>query len=312
MHLPESLQRWTERAIGGGTELVAAEPLRPDGRPWLLRFRRAGSVVQAVVKTGDAGWRAELTTEAAALAVAEAHRLAAPRVIAADLVGDDAGALAVLFTFVDGSSHIPLDASRERMRALGAAAAELHAVPRQPCDELPLRERHMPWIDLSSERRAGEQPSTPLLDTGDELLLQLLQLPDSVATGEHPVFVHGDLWQGNTMWLSGGTYAGTIDWEAAGAGSYGVDLGSLRLDAALLHGAPGDAYDEIVAGWERASGRQAENIAYWDLVAALNTSADMSAFLPTMHQAGRTDLDGPLLTARRDAFLQGALDRLQT
>lgn len=296
--------------MGGGAELVAAEPLRPDGRPWLLQFLRSGTsgpVVQAVVKTGDAEWRAELATEAAALAVAEAHGLAAPRVIDADLVGDEAGALAVLFTFVDGSSDIPLDASRERLQALGAAAAEFHAVPRQPCDELPLRERHMPWIDLSSERRAGEQPSTPLLDAGDELLTRL---PDPVAAGEQLVFVHGDLWQGNTMWLGDGTYAGTIDWEAAGAGSYGVDLGSLRLDAALLHGAPSDAYDEIVAGWERASGQRVKNLAYWDLVAALNTSADMSAFLPTMHQAGRADLDGPLLTARRDAFLQAAIDRL--
>ena len=308
MELPEHAQRWAERAMGHDARLVAAEALRPDARPWLLRFDRAGSVVQAVVKIGEAEWRAELTTEAAALAVAEAHGLAAPRVIAADLVGDDAGTLAVLFTFVEGSSRIPLDASRDRLHALGGAGAAFHAVPRQPCDELPRRGRHMPWIDLSSERRAGEQPSTPLLDAGDELFTQL---PDPIAAGEEFVFVHGDLWQGNTMWTDGDTYAGTIDWEAAGAGSYGVDLGSLRLDAALLHGAPSGAYDEIVTGWERASGRRAENVAYWDLVAALNTSADMSAFLPTMHQAGRTDLDGPLLTARRDAFLQAAIDRLQ-
>lgn len=256
-----------------------------------------------ILKTGDRGQREELATEAAALSLAESSGLAAPRLIAADLEGDQAGGLAVLFTRLDGSADIPVEYSAHRLRAAGAAAASIHSVSLQPTEQLPLRERHMPWIDFSAMRRVGDEgeESTPLLDAADELALSLPEPRDAI------VFVHADLWQGNLMW-SGDAFSGIIDWEAAGAGSYGVDLGSLRLDAALLYGM--QAVDQVLFGWQEASGRAADNVAYWDLVAAVNTRADMTGFLPTMHEAGRTDLDGPTLTKRRDELLQSALDRL--
>lgn len=121
-----------------------------------------------------------------------------------------------------------------------------------------------------------------------------------------PVFVHGDLWAGNVLW-DGDSYVATVDWEAAGAGSHGVDLGSLRLDAALLYGQ--ETPSQVLVGWEVAMGRQATEVAYWDLAAALNTSADMTGATPTMHAAGRTDLDCGALT-RRDEFLEEALRQL--
>jgi aminoglycoside phosphotransferase (APT) family kinase protein len=245
--------------------------------------------------------RAELATEAAALEFAETHGLPAPRLLAADLEGEDAGCLALLITHLDGTDRIPAAADQGRLRGLGAAAAAFHRVPLIPTRELPMRHRHMPWIDLSAERLRGEQPTTALLERADHLIEQVK--PPTTPT----VFVHGDLWAGNTIWRDG-AYVGTIDWEAAGAGSYGVDLGSLRLDAALLYGP--DAPDEVLAGWEAASEERAGDVAYWDIVAAVNTSADMTGFMPTMHQAGRTDLDAQQLTSRRDAFLAAALSRL--
>lgn len=54
--------------------------------------------------------------------------------------------------------------------------------------------------------------------------------------------------------------------------------------------------------------RQAQDVAVWDIVAALNTPPDMDAFLPTIHQAGRVDLDGPTLSSRRDTFLETAVE----
>jgi aminoglycoside phosphotransferase (APT) family kinase protein len=47
------------------------------------------------------------------------------------------------------------------------------------------------------------------------------------------VFVHGDLWQGNTVWI-GDSCSGMIDWDAAGAGSPGIDLGTLRRARLLV------------------------------------------------------------------------------
>src|SRR5439155_6119019 len=131
-----------------------------------------------------------------------------------------------------------------------------------------------------------------LLDAADA---RIRSLP---APAGPTVFVHGDLWEGNTMW-SGDDLVAIIDWEAAGAGDPGVDLGCLRWDAALLFG--GSSGDEILDGWESGSGRPARDVAYWDVVAALNTPADMSGFVPSFVAVGRTDLDGATLDARRDA-----------
>ena len=317
--------------------MIEARPLRPSRGPWLLQIERDGRMIQAVLKLGSATSRPELTTEAAALALARTHGIPAPHLLAVDLAGVE-GTLALLFTALSGTSDIPIAPTVERLRASGAAAAQIHHVPLDPSPELPLRVRHMAWIDLKVERRwasryrrapASEKQgvldemlaahpgwdrdearqvlletfSTPLLDEADE------RLSDVAVPRGDTVFVHGDLWQGNTMW-TGDTYVGTIDWEVAGAGHPGVDLGALRLDAAILFDLP--AASEILAGWEEANGRRAEDIAYWDIVTCLNTSADMSGFLPTIHQAGRTELDGKTLTDRRDSFLRQALHQLDS
>jgi hypothetical protein len=122
------------------------------------------------------------------------------------------------------------------------------------------------------------------------------------------VLLHGDLWAGNMMWLDG-QYVGTIDWEAAGVGSPGVDLGSLRLDAALMHGA--GAAEEVEAGWAEAAVHPLEAVPVWDIVAALNTPADLVDLVPTLPEAGRADLDGATLNKRRDEFLLNAIESCQ-
>ncbi|MBW3589112.1 MAG: aminoglycoside phosphotransferase family protein [Actinobacteria bacterium] len=315
--------------------MLEALPLRPNRGPWLLQIERDGERIQAVLKLGSTASRPELTTEAAALALADAHDIPAPKILAVDLEGSE-GTLALLFTALPGSSDIPVTPTAARLRASGAAAAQIHCVRLDPSPELPLRIRHMAWIDLRVERRwanryqraaASEKEgvldgmlaahpgwdreearevllktvSSTLLDEADVRLASV-----DVPRGE-TVLVHGDLWQGNMMW-DGDTFIGTIDWEVAGAGHPGVDLGAIRLDAAILFDLP--AATEILSGWEEASGRRAENIPYWDVVTCLNTSADMSGFLPTIHQAGRNDLDGKTLTDRRDSFLRQALQQL--
>ena len=87
--------------------------------------------------------------------------------------------------------------------------------------------------------------------------------------------MHGDLWQGNAIW-SAGRLSGLVDWDCAGAGPPGVDLGSLRLDAALCFGQA--AKEEVLGAWEQT--------------------------------AGRPNLDQATLVERRDAFLSAALERL--
>ncbi|WP_240490689.1 phosphotransferase family protein [Amycolatopsis vancoresmycina] len=300
--LSEQVLRWAAGAVGGDVRVAAVTGLRQGANPWLVEFEPAGRVEAAVLRLGDPadpGHRQRFATEVAALRVAGDHRLPAAGLIAADLDGAAAGALAVLTTVLPGHSRIPPVASTERLRDMGATAAALQAVPLPPRAALPLRSRSISDVDFAAQRR--EKGTTALMTAAEE---RLERLP---APGGPTVFVHGDLWFGNTLW-SGDRCTGLVDWDCAGAGSPGIDLGSARFDAALMFGLP--AAEEVLAGWQRAAGRRAEQVAYWDVVAALGTLADMAFCVPALHDQGRPDLDADLLGQRRDAFLRTALHRL--
>jgi Ser/Thr protein kinase RdoA (MazF antagonist) len=128
----EPVLRWAASQIGAGARPVAVKGLRAGAGPWRLRLDHGGTVVEAVLRVGDPGSRQLFATEGAALTVAEAHQLAAPRLLAVDLDGNTAGRPALLMTALAGSSTIPAVASVARLQALGAAAATLHRVATGP------------------------------------------------------------------------------------------------------------------------------------------------------------------------------------
>lgn len=300
--LSEPVLGWVTDVVGGGARVAAVTGLREGGNPWLLRFESAGRVGAAVLRLGDPSdpdHCQRFATEVAALRVAGDHQLPAATLIAADLDGAAARALAVLTTVLPGHSRIPSVASTERLQGLGATAAALQAVPMVPRAALPLRTRSIADVDFAAQRR--EKGTTALLTAAEE---RLEQLP---APGGPTVFVHGDLWFGNTLW-SGDRCTGLVDWDCAGAGSPGIDLSGARFDAALLFGLP--AAEQVLEGWQCAASRRAEQVAYWDVVAALGTLADMGFCVPALHDQGRPDLDADILGQRRDAFLSMALSRL--
>jgi len=230
--------------------------------------------------------------------LADDRELATPRLLGINLAGAT-GMPLLLMSALAGSSKIPEVASITRLRTLGLAAAELHKVALTPRAGLPVRLRPVADVDFAVERRPTG--SLALLEAAAGRLQQLS--PPAGPT----VFVHGDFWQGNTVW-TGDRLVGIVDWEEAGTGHPGVDLGWLRLDATLLFGPAAAA--EIVDGWRRATGYEPDALAYWDVVAALNSPVDLAAWLPPFRRQGRSDLDAATLTGRRDAFLCAALDRL--
>jgi aminoglycoside phosphotransferase (APT) family kinase protein len=290
---------WAAAAIGPGATVSSVRGLREGGNPWRLSLVYRGIETEAVLKTSS---RLDgFATELAALRLAELRGLPAPRILAVDETGATAGTYAVLETVVSGRSRIPAMGSPERLVAIGKAAASLHNTPMAATPELPLRTRPIAATDFAAMRRAGTDPTTPLLDAAQAFVDGLIRSPGET------VFVHGDLWQGNIMWV-GDAITGLLDWDMAGVGHPGVDLSSLRLDAALMFGL--DAAHPVRAAWEDASGRAADDLPYWDVVAALNQPGDMAAFAPVMHDQGRTDLSGRLLNERRDAFLRTALAAL--
>jgi aminoglycoside phosphotransferase (APT) family kinase protein len=295
---------WAAQAVAPGARITQAAGLRDGGNPWLLWLKRAGKGYRVVLKTGDpvsARDRMQLRTQVAALALAHDRGLPVPHVIAADLAGRQAGMLAMVTSVLPGSSTIPREMTAGRARSLGAVAAAIHAVALTPQPDLPARTRPLPDIDFAAWRRSDG--TTPLLARAEQRLSEL-PVPSGAT-----VLVHGDLWQGNTLW-SGNVYTGVIDWDAAGAGPPGIDLGTLRLDAALYHG-PGAA-GQILHGWQEAAGRPPEHVAYWDVVAALTTVGDMAQCMPPLLDHHRADLDARTLTARRDAFLSAALTQLDS
>jgi thiamine kinase-like enzyme len=119
--------------------------------------------------------------------------------------------------------------------------------------------------------------------------------------------VHGDLWYGNTLWDNGRLTA-VLDWDCAGVGPAGIDLGSLRCDAAWCHSL--EAAEHVLRGWEAEAGRPASDVPYWDAVAALASPPDMGWFPISMSAQGRPDLTREVMLERRDAFLDAALSQL--
>lgn len=294
---PDHALSWALTALGG--DLAEVVPLREGGAPWLVRTTTGTSGVLRIGYAERPGESARMATEAAALTVAQQLGVAAPRVLAADSTGAAAGVLALLITEAAGSSRIPRTTTAARLQAFGGAVARLAAVPLGPSPELPLRERSLEDWDFAA-LRAG---------TASELLLATAE--QHVAVRPVPptptVLVHGDLWHGNVMWV-GEEVSAIIDWDAAGAGPAGIDLGGARCDAALLFDP--DAPEHVLAGWEAVAGRAADDVAYWDVAGALGTQPDMAAWIPAIYDQGRTDLTADDLNRRRDAFLRAALDAL--
>jgi aminoglycoside phosphotransferase (APT) family kinase protein len=295
--LDRGLLRWAVQVAAPGADVAEVRGLRDGGSPWLLRLSRRGAQRSVVLRVGSGKDRSSLRTEAAALQLAAEHDLPAPRLLAAELAGDTP---MVLVEQLAGSSAIPPDRPTARLRTLGRTAAALHAVALAPGPALPSRDRPIAIEDFAGLRR--QQPARPLLLEAEE---RVAQPPPR----EADVFVHGDLWQGNALW-TGDTLAGLVDWDCAGAGPPGVDLGSLRCDAAICFGI--EASDEVQHGWEEAAGRPAVDVAHWDVVAALSTPPDMGWFPAALAGQGRPDLSRAVLLQRRDGFLAAALSRLSS
>lgn len=282
-HHVAGLSAWVEAQLGSRTAVAAIRSLHDGESPWWIDLTApGGSTFSAVLRTPSSRISpGQIATNVAALTVAEKHGLPAPRLLAADLEMP-----ASLETVLPGTSTWPAAPSAELLRGAGAAVARVHTVILASRPLLPFRPRPIAVDDFAADRRAGRVPTTPLLRLADERV-QAIKPADGTN-----VFVHGDVWPGNTL-VTGGRVHALIDWKTAGVGNPGVDLGELRKQVAISYGDA--AAEHVRQGWERASGARATEIPYWDAVAALNT--------PTRSYSRQA-------TRRRDDFLRAAIARL--
>ncbi len=292
---------WAARMVAPAAAVAAARPIGGATGPWVLDIRGAeiATVVLRVAERDDANARRRFGVECTALQLAAHRGIGAPRLIGADLDGEASSQLKILSTFLTGTSTVPKVASHERLVALGRAVAVLSGAGVVDVVELPVRLRPLSDLDFAATRSAGD--TTPLLDAGQRYLSST-----SNPTVDH-VLVHGDCWQGNMLW-SDDELVGFVDWDAAGVGPPGVDLGSLRCDVVMFFGLA--ATEPVYEGWQTVTGEPFEHLAYWDVVAALSTPADLSEWMPVITGQGREDLDLRIVTERRDEFLESALHRV--
>ena len=283
--LDDQQLRWVLGVAGAEPREVRG--LRSGGAPWLLRFDDRELVLRVPPDPET------VQLERKGLVLAGAHGIAVPALIAAC---NDPPLL--LIEAMPGSSVIPPLRPTDRLHRLGKVAAHLNAIRVPFGFGLPQRERPIADVDFDALR--AQQPPRPLLVQAEEVVRAYRP---SGTDG----FVHGDLWQGNAIW-DGDDLVAVIDWDCAGSGPAGVDLGSLRCDAATAFGVA--AADDVLAGWQDAAERPADDVAYWDVVAALSTPPDMGWFVETIKSQGRSDLSRDVLVERRDDFLRAALETL--
>jgi aminoglycoside phosphotransferase len=288
--LPSAAQlAWVVATAAPGATVVDVAGLRDRSSPWRVTLSEGPDLVLRV--GGDVEvMRAEVAGRRAA---AEGGL---PVATLLDTALDRTPAL-LLSVALPGSSRIAEQPDAAHLAALGAAGARVSAVPAP--ERLPTVDRPVSGVDFGALHAAFPRP----------LLLAGADAVERLGPPTGPVgFVHGDLWHGNTLWSEDGELTGLLDWDCSGVGPAGLDLGSLRLDAVLCHGP--DAADAVLAGWEETAGRAATEVARWDVVAALATPPGMDWFVGAIAGQGRPDLDATVLTDRRDAFLESALDRL--
>lgn len=286
--LPLDLVYWVGDTIGEREQPLEIRGLRFGDSPWLLRYP-ARDVILRVSNDAD-----DIETERVALESLRDSDIPAPRVLGALVDASDVSLL--LMERIAGASAIPVDLPVERLRALGAIAARLSRLP-APAD-LPRRDAPIAGVDFAQLRREAAP-------------IELLEEAERAIAGYEPVgpdvFVHGDLWEGNAMWL-GNELTGVIDWDCAGSGKAGLDLGSLRGDAVQNFGLGAEVH--VLEGWEAEAGHPAVDVAYWDIVTALATPPDLGWFVEVAQSQGRPDLTRKLMLERRDGILRQAMGRL--
>ncbi|GAA4172002.1 hypothetical protein GCM10022287_12160 [Gryllotalpicola koreensis] len=284
---------WVLQLVGGDA-VTEIRPLKAGGSPWLIGWGDASAGGRAVLRVGTAAEARVQARAETAMPIADEHGVPVPDVLGSRISDEES---LLLIEWIDGSSSQPVEPDPARLEALGAMAAVIFRADLGDI-ELPHVSRPIDGVDFDALRTASPHP--------------LLERAARRLDGMHPEsptgLVHGDLWPGNTLWRDGEIVA-VIDWDCAGRGPAGVDLASLRLDAALSWGP--EASDHVLAGWEREAAEPAQDVAYWDAVAGVNTPPDLGWFVETTIEAiDRPDLTREVMMKRRDAFLSDALERL--
>jgi len=200
----------------------------------------------------------------------------APKLLAADPLGDLFGEPAVLITKLEGTGNITPADPFDWARQLAHGLARIHATP-PPAD----------WAERLEQTRPPEHPHV------QRHWDRMRSLP--VVTS------HVDYWSGNTVWV-GDTLSGVVDWPSAALAPRQYDLSWTRDDMVLLHETP-EVADAFLDAYREAAGVEIPDIHVWDLWAASRTLKDVHTWSKGYVDFGRPDLTGPELIRRKTNWL---------
>lgn len=96
--------------------------------------------------------------------------------------------------------------------------------------------------------------------------------------------LHIDFWSGNILWENGQISA-VVDWEEAGFGDAGIDVGYFRMEL-CLEGLEDEA-DQFLKVYEDTIGQPVANLGVWELAAAVRPMLDVEGWFTRPMMAER-------------------------
>ena len=288
MHLDPVAVRWVEESTGGRVSAVVR--LTGGITAGMYRVQIAGTRVVVLRR-----WDGRIATDAAALVRREADALRslvttgvpAPRLIAADPLGVDAGVSSLLMSLVPGEVDLTPTDFDAWLHELAATLAAIHATG---IDAGPYES----WTRSALPRWAEHD------DTWIHAFDTAWTLPATVQR----VFLHRDFQHFNVLWQDG-RVSGVVDWPGAGTGPRGIDVGHCRLNLAVLYSA--GAAERFLEIYQAEAGLTVDPRA--DVAAFCSFGPEWPEFIPRQ-VAGRAPVDPAGMRGRIEDVLRQALRRL--
>ena len=236
---------WASRQLG--SRVISAEALQGgmSSAVHLLELEPGGQVSQAVLRTYV---RADVVSEEPEIALREARVLEllgptavpAPRLVAADATGEEAGVPAVLMTRVPGRVEWWAKDLDRFVSELADLAVMIHSVELLEPGRL---------IAFGKYEQSAYLP--PRWATRPEIWERAFEIFHGPAPAGDDLFIQRDFHPGNVL-FSEGNVSGVVDWQAACTGLASVDVGHCRTN--LYRFSLGVA-DRFRRAWESASGQ---------------------------------------------------------
>ena len=305
MQIPAEMRRrppaealaWVERSVGPGARIVRVRRLR---NAWAAamhavavehRGARHQLVLRRWARTDFPPDIGVVENEAAALTLLADSAIAAPRLLAADKDGAEAGVPAVLMTRVPGrNAAAPADPGA-LLDGLVATLHAVHAVPVAPGTLNYFR----PWgLDTVT--------SPPAWSTRPDVWKHAIDIAHAPQPAHDRVLLHRDFHPGNVLWQRG-RVSGVVDWTHACRGPAAADVAHCRLNLALL--ADRAAADELARRYGPL-----DDLAWHDVADAVSLGGPSPPDDWRWADAGRNDITTATMIGALDDFLAAAVSRI--